>query len=701
MIIILDASGSMWGQIDGKPKIAIAKDALAGIVKNLPENMNVGFVAYGHRKKGDCSDVEQLIPLSALNKKKLLEKINGLNPKGKTPISLSIRLTLNNLKDTKNQVTVILVSDGLETCKEDPCETTRLLKASGVDFIMHVIVFDVPEKENKQLQCIADAGNGKYFTAKNANQLKLAVGIITRPVVEKAVVSLGRTGTLFVDAVRDFIKYKVYDKNGKSVAEGDTRISSIPLPAGEYTVKAVLAGKTLSASGVVKDKETTTIFLGGTGTLFVRAVRDFIKYEVIDKAGNVTATGDTRISKLDLVEGEYTVRTTVSGKTCTSSVIIQSGKHTDTALDCFGTLFVEAPKDFIRYHVLDEQGNKVTEGDTRISTLILAKGNYTVTAKFAGIEFKEPVVITGMKQTTLKLKGAGTLFVRAAADFVKYRVVDKNGKQITKGDTNISTLDVPQGDYDVVVTISGKTCKTPVSIKSGSKIGIKIKCFGTLWVEADRDFKKFIVKDNAGKEIVRGASRITKAIVPVGEYMVHCVGKEKTLKIKGGDRQTLDFRKSAFAAVNNTRQDFTINAKGKFLLSSSNDAIAKPLIIDLKKMKLFPGDKILIKVLGKYQFDVNRPSELINDTNAVFSTSDVILKQSKLHRVLGAIDCGVDIKTDVTWFGKLATDIPEDFDARNAAIVIPKNAKFLFVGVTDGFATDNAADSSYRVKIIK
>ena len=162
MIIILDASGSMWGQIDGKPKIAIAKNALAGIVKNLPENMNVGFVAYGHRKKGDCNDVEQLIPLSALNKNKLLEKINGLNPKGKTPISLSIRLTLNNLKGIKDKVTVILVSDGLETCKEDPCETTRLLKASGVNFIMHVIGFDVSEKENKQLQCIADAGNGKY-----------------------------------------------------------------------------------------------------------------------------------------------------------------------------------------------------------------------------------------------------------------------------------------------------------------------------------------------------------------------------------------------------------------------------------------------------------------------------------------------------------------------------------------------------------
>ncbi len=542
MIIILDASGSMWGQIDGKAKMGIAKDALAGIVKNLPENMNVGFVAYGHRKKGDCNDVELLIPLAPLDKTRLLEKINGLNPKGMTPISLSIRSTLNTLKDIKNQVTVILVSDGLETCKEDPCETTRLLKVSGINFIMHVIGFDVSEKENKQLKCIAEAGNGKYFIARNANQLKLAVGTITRPVVEKAVVSLGRTGTLFVDAVRDFIQYTVYDKDGKQVAQGDTRISSIPLPVGEYTVKTVLAGRTLSGSGLVKDKETTTIFLGGTGTLFVGAVRDFIKYEVIDKAGNVSATGDTRISKLDLVEGEYTVRTKVAGKLCSRSVVIQSGKHIDIDLDCFGTLFVEAPKDFIRYHVLDEQGNKVTQGDTRISTLILAKGNYTVTADFAGMAFKESVVIEGMGKTTLELKGAGTLFVRAAADFVKYQVIDKNGKQITAGDTNISTLDVPQGDYDIIVNIAGKACKTKAAINSGAKTHIELKCFGTLWVEADKDFQKFVVKDKAGKEIVSGDSRITKAIVPTGEYTVYCVGKEKMLKIEGGDRQTLNFR---------------------------------------------------------------------------------------------------------------------------------------------------------------
>ena len=150
------------------------------------------------------------------------------------------------------------------------------------------------------------------------------------------------------------------------------------------------------------------------------------------------------------------------------------------------------------------------------------------------------------------------------------------------------------------------------------------------------------------------------------------------------------------------KQVLTIDAKGKFLLSSSDDIPSNPLIVDLQGMQLFPGDTISIKVLGGYQFRVGQPTELSTNTVAVFSESDVILEKSELHRVPGAIDCGEDIETAVTWFEKLITDIPEDFDAREAEVVIPQKAKFLIVGVGDGYVTDNAAaDGSYRVEITK
>jgi Ca-activated chloride channel family protein len=125
IIFILDASGSMWGQVEGTAKIAIAKEVLTGLVRDLPDDAMVGLVAYGHRRKGDCDDVEELVALGPLDKEKIVGRIQDLSPKGKTPISRSVRLTDERIKDLKDETTIILVSDGKETCDPDPCTLVR------------------------------------------------------------------------------------------------------------------------------------------------------------------------------------------------------------------------------------------------------------------------------------------------------------------------------------------------------------------------------------------------------------------------------------------------------------------------------------------------------------------------------------------------------------------------------------------------
>lgn len=198
MILILDASGSMWGQIDKKAKISIAKETMSGIIRQLPDNIEVGLLAYGHNRKSDCKDVETLVPLKKIDKLLLVSKIRRLSAKGKTPISLAIKTAAEALKDREEETTIILVSDGKETCAGDPCAVTRALKESGVRFVMHVVGFDVSEKERMQLQCIADAGGGKYYTARNADQFKFAVNRAAKP-EKKENIPAGGEGRLWFD----------------------------------------------------------------------------------------------------------------------------------------------------------------------------------------------------------------------------------------------------------------------------------------------------------------------------------------------------------------------------------------------------------------------------------------------------------------------------------------------------------------------
>lgn len=175
-ILVLDASGSMWGQINGHSKVEIARNTIAEMTKHWPAETQIGLVAYGHRRKGDCDDIETLIAPAALNREAFLDQVNRLNAKGKTPLSASVRQAAEQLKFTEDKATVILVSDGEETCDLDPCQVGRELSQLGVDFTAHVVGFDIEKPEQQaQLRCLAENTGGRYFNARDGQELGAAL----------------------------------------------------------------------------------------------------------------------------------------------------------------------------------------------------------------------------------------------------------------------------------------------------------------------------------------------------------------------------------------------------------------------------------------------------------------------------------------------------------------------------------------------
>ncbi|WP_193178410.1 PAN domain-containing protein [Oricola nitratireducens] len=170
-IIVMDASGSMWGQIDGKTKIEIARETLAGVLPSIPDDMELGLIAYGHREKGVCSDIEEIVAPAPGTRDAIAKAVNGLNPKGKTPLSDAVRKAAQALKYTEDKATVILITDGIETCEADPCAVASELEKAGVDFTVHVVGFGLSEEEGKQVACLAENTGGRYLQAKDAAEL--------------------------------------------------------------------------------------------------------------------------------------------------------------------------------------------------------------------------------------------------------------------------------------------------------------------------------------------------------------------------------------------------------------------------------------------------------------------------------------------------------------------------------------------------
>ncbi|MEB8387541.1 VWA domain-containing protein [Rhodobacteraceae bacterium KMM 6894] len=187
VMVVFDMSGSMWGQVDGIAKVEIARDAFGGLLNDWQANgTRTGLIAYGHRERGNCADIETLaLPGDGTD---IAGVIAGLSPIGKTPLSDAVRQAAEHLRFTEEAATVVLLSDGVETCNADPCAIGAELEALGLDFTAHVIGFDIAEGDKAQLQCLANATGGQYFDAADAGELANAMRGVAQATVEPALI---------------------------------------------------------------------------------------------------------------------------------------------------------------------------------------------------------------------------------------------------------------------------------------------------------------------------------------------------------------------------------------------------------------------------------------------------------------------------------------------------------------------------------
>lgn len=184
IVYILDASNSMWGQIDGTAKIDTARDALGTLLGDVPDGTDVGLLVYGHRSEGSCTDIELVAPLGSQSAEQLTASLSSVTPKGKTPIAGALSEAGKAFPTNDAANNVVLISDGIETCEGDPCTVAGELASAGVQTRIHAIGFDVDDAAREQLQCIAEAGNGSYYDAANAEEFRVAVAEVQTEVAK-------------------------------------------------------------------------------------------------------------------------------------------------------------------------------------------------------------------------------------------------------------------------------------------------------------------------------------------------------------------------------------------------------------------------------------------------------------------------------------------------------------------------------------
>ncbi|MEL7058813.1 MAG: VWA domain-containing protein [Acidobacteriota bacterium] len=430
LVLVLDASGSMWGQIDGEPKIAIARDVLGDLLDGLDAEQRVGLLAYGHRQKGDCDDIELVAPVAPLDRAAMAAHVEALNPKGKTPITASIERAFEAVPDAADS-TVIVVTDGLETCGGDPCAAVRAARDAGHDFVLHIIGFDVADEDVSQLECAAQAGGGRFLSAEDAGSLAAALDAASELTVETPI------GALVVEATADGelqdVAVRVSDAAGEEVGIGRTYTDPgtnprrFPLADGSYTAA-------VRAVGIDGDRERTLTF------------------EIID--------GATVEKAVDFSTGQLSIGITRNGELSDASYRVYVASSADQAA----------------------VGRTYTSATSNPASERLTAGRYRVVAKSVEIEgrpeklFDEIDLEPGGEVSLLHDYQSGTLRVgvERAGELIDAVVQIKADRQVaqsrtyTSAKSNPKTFVLEPGTYTVSIQeIRGEKVERTAEVTAG------------------------------------------------------------------------------------------------------------------------------------------------------------------------------------------------------------------------------------------
>lgn len=246
VLLVVDASFSMRERVEGRPKIDIAQEVLLDVVEVMPDILNVGLMVFR-----DCGVIDVDVPVVPLDRDRLSEAIKAIRPRGSTPIAGAIDLVPSVMEGHPEPYLVILVSDGMETCRGNPVQAARDLMAKGYELRMHVIGYDVERyaRVQQQLREIAAEAGGRYFSADSTRALVEAFILITP------------------------VAYEVYDSDDVLVYAGIVGDEGRELPTGSYSVVMRTVMGELFTGIVIQEGITTTLLLDYVEGVFRTRIR--------------------------------------------------------------------------------------------------------------------------------------------------------------------------------------------------------------------------------------------------------------------------------------------------------------------------------------------------------------------------------------------------------------------------------------------
>jgi Ca-activated chloride channel family protein len=193
-MIVFDGSGSMsfedFNSLDA-PRITEARQALRSALPRIAANRRLGLVIYGPGQGESCANVDLRFGPTSDASDLIMSEVDTLNPSGMTALTEGVRKAAEALDYRVKPATVVLVTDGQETCGGAPCDLADEMIAQAENLTVHIIGFQLraniptfrvpgmnPEASAEKTtvaKCLAEKTGGHYLPAENVEELAQAL----------------------------------------------------------------------------------------------------------------------------------------------------------------------------------------------------------------------------------------------------------------------------------------------------------------------------------------------------------------------------------------------------------------------------------------------------------------------------------------------------------------------------------------------
>jgi hypothetical protein len=500
-MIVLDGSGSMWGQIPGGNKIVIARAELGDMFAAHDASMAIGLVAFGHRKPIGCDDIETMSAPKTGQASRHRKLIAGINPKGSTPIAAALRQAAEAAPGDK-PLDIVLIADGPDNCRRDPCQVSRELKATAPALRAHVITFTTDADAPRSLACIAENTGGTFAEAANADAFAAALSdafaAIAAPRSSPAVAQAdladeSSVGSILEEGSTDLDDWGAIETDGDDSEAIQRQLQLAQAPDGGEAPQAPAAGGSspLSLTALVTESGPK--------------IEDGIVWRVFnpkpgpDGGYRLIATHREAAPKIVLPAGEYLINAAYGLSNLTRKVTVEAGKPLDERFVLntgglkLGAVLSGAEgvvPENVRYEIFtddtDQFGNRerLLENARPGLVIRLNSGVYHIVSQFGDAnavvradvtiepgKLTEATVNHSAAQVTFKLVSeAGG---EALAD-TQWTVTSSGGDVIKESAGALPTHILAAGDYTVTARHGGLTHSRSFKVESGKPAQVEV-----------------------------------------------------------------------------------------------------------------------------------------------------------------------------------------------------------------------------------